>query len=321
MPPAAVGAGARRRRRRRRPDRRFLVLALLCAGLAGVAAVGALVTLWAAPGVTIAGQRAMLEPRPMQHEARTARPGRSAHEAWALAAAPIATRGSASRRAAIPILMYHVVSAAPPGAPEPQLWVSQRRFAREMVALERAGYHAITLATAVRAWRHGGPLPHRPIVISFDDGYRSDYTHARPVLRRLRWPGVLNLVLKNVGAGGVTAGEVRGLIASGWEIDSHTLTHPDLTRLPSGVLRRELVGSRAEIRRRFGQPADFFCYPSGRYDARVETAVRAAGYRAATTEDEGYAVAGQRFALKRIRVNGADTAATLLARLREEQPS
>jgi peptidoglycan/xylan/chitin deacetylase (PgdA/CDA1 family) len=215
--------------------------------------------------------------------------------------------------------MYHVMSAAPPGAPEPQLWVSQRRFAGEMVALQRAGYHAITLATAMRAWRHGGPLPHRPIVISFDDGYRSDYTHARPVLRRLGWPAVLNLVLQNVGPGGVTAREVRGLIASGWEIDSHTLTHPDLTRLPSVVLRRELVGSRAEIRRRFGQPADFFCYPSGRYDGRVEAAVRAAGYRAATTEREGYAVAGQGFALKRIRVNGADTAATLLTRLSEEQ--
>ena len=48
--------------------------------------------------------------------------------------------------------------------------------------------------------------------------------------------------------------------------------------------------------------------------------MRAAGYRAATTENEGYAVAGQGFALKRIRVNGADTATTLLARLREEQP-
>ena len=275
-----------------------------------------LVTL-AAVGVSACAEAT---PPPTRHAATTARPDRSAHEAWALAVPQIATRGTASRRAAIPILMYHVMSAAPPGAPLPQLWVSQRRFASEMVALRGAGYHAITLATAMLAWRHGGPLPHRPIVISFDDGYRSDYTHARPVLRRLGWPAVLNLVLQNVGPGGVTAREVRGLIASGWEIDSHTLTHPDLTTLPSGVLRHELVGSRAEIQRRFRQPADFFCYPSGRYDARVEAAVRAAGYRAATTEDEGYAMAAQGFALKRIRVNGADSAATLLTRLSEERP-
>jgi peptidoglycan/xylan/chitin deacetylase (PgdA/CDA1 family) len=189
-----------------------------------------------------------------------------------------------------------------------------------MAALRAAGYHAITLATAVRAWRHGGPLPPRPIVITFDDGYLSDYTHARPALRRLRWPGVLDLVLRNLGPGGLTAREVRGLIASGWEIDSHTLTHPDLTGLGAVALRHELVGSRAEIRHRFGQPADFFCYPSGRYNARVVAAVRAAGYRAATTVNEGYGVAGEEFALKRIRVNGTDTPATLLTRLREERP-
>jgi peptidoglycan/xylan/chitin deacetylase (PgdA/CDA1 family) len=150
-------------------------------------------------------------------------------------------------------------------------------------------------------------------VLSFDDGYHSDYTHARPVLMRLRWPGVLNLALQNVEPGGITAAEVRRLIAAGWEIDSHTLTHPDLTTLPATELRHELVGSRAEIRRRFGQPADFFCYPYGHYDARVVAAVRAAGYRAATTTDEGLAVGRDLYVLKRIRVNGSDTAASLLA--------
>jgi peptidoglycan/xylan/chitin deacetylase (PgdA/CDA1 family) len=157
-------------------------------------------------------------------------------------------------------------------------------------------------------------------VISFDDGYLSDFTHARPVLRRLGWPGVLNLVLDNLGPGGITAHQVRGLIASGWEIDSHTLTHPDLTSLPAIALRRELIQSRAEIWRRFGQPAHFFCYPVGRYDARVIAAVRAAGYRAATTEDEGFGVGNERYVLKRVRVNGSDTPASLLARLRAGRP-
>jgi peptidoglycan/xylan/chitin deacetylase (PgdA/CDA1 family) len=229
---------------------------------------------------------------------------------------PAAIRGPAARRAAIPILMYHVVSAAPPGVPFPELWVAPRTFRAEMAALHRAGYHAITLGAAVRAWRHGGPLPRRPLVISFDDGYRSDFTHAAPVLKRLGWPGVLNLALQNVEPGGVTAPEVRRLIAAGWEIDSHTLTHPDLTRLPARALRHELVGSRAEIQRRFGQPAAFFCYPYGRYDARVVAAVRAAGYRAATTEDEGPGVARDLYVLKRVRVSGSDTPAALLVRLR-----
>jgi peptidoglycan/xylan/chitin deacetylase (PgdA/CDA1 family) len=244
----------------------------------------------------------------------TASPARAT--AQAVTGPPAVTYGAAARRARIPILMYHVVSAAAPGTPYPQLWVSRGRFAAEMTALRRAGYHAIPLAAAVDAWRRGGPLPRRPVVVTFDDGYRSDYTHAAPVLRRLGWPGVLNLALHNVRPGDITEAEVRRLIDWGWEIDSHTLTHPDLTTLPPAALRHELVGSREEIQRRFGQPARFFCYPAGRYDAGVVAAVRAAGYQAATTEDDGLGSAGRRFTLPRIRVNGTDTAATLLARLR-----
>ena len=79
-----------------------------------------------------------------------------------------------------------------------------------MEALRRAGYHAITLRAAFAAWGHGGPLPRRPVVLSFDDGYLGDYTHARPVLRRLGWPGVLNLLLANVRPGNLTVRQVRG---------------------------------------------------------------------------------------------------------------
>jgi peptidoglycan/xylan/chitin deacetylase (PgdA/CDA1 family) len=234
--------------------------------------------------------------------------------------APAQVRGAAAERMPIPILMYHVIATPTPGTPYPGLWVPTRTFAAQMRALRRAGYHAITLGAAYAAWHRGAPLPRRPVVISFDDGYRGDYTHARPVLRRLGWPGVLNLLLANVRPGDITAPEVRRLIAAGWEIDSHTLTHPDLTTLDDARLRDELVGSRREIRRRFGQPADFFTYPAGRYDARVVAAVRAAGYRAALTEDEGYGVASERLTLKRMRVQYGETPAALLAALRSERP-
>jgi peptidoglycan/xylan/chitin deacetylase (PgdA/CDA1 family) len=240
-----------------------------------------------------------------------------AHRPRALPAPPADVRGAAARRMAIPILMYHVVSHAVAGTPNPQLWVGEDVFAAEMSALRRAGYHGITLHQAFQAWQDGGPLPRRPVVVSFDDGYLSQYTHARPVLRRLGWPGVLNLELRNVGPGGLTPHEIRGLLAAGWELDSHTLTHPDLTTVDATRLRTELVGSRAQLRRRFGpRTAEFFCYPAGRYDARVIAAVRAAGYRGATTVDEGLGVRTEAFTLKRVRVNASDTPATVLARVR-----
>ena len=240
-----------------------------------------------------------------------------AHRPRALPAAPADVRGAAARRMKVPILMYHVVSAAPPGTPNAELWVAQSTFGAEMRALRRAGYHAITLRQAFDAWQHGGPLPRRPVVVSFDDGYLSQYTHARPVLRKLGWPGVLNLEWRNLGKGGITEHEVRGLLADGWELDSHTLTHPDLTTVSDAQLRTELTASRRDIRRRFGAGhAEFFCYPAGRYDARVVAAVRAAGYRGATTVDEGLGERAEPFTLKRVRVNASDTAATLLSRLR-----
>jgi peptidoglycan/xylan/chitin deacetylase (PgdA/CDA1 family) len=229
---------------------------------------------------------------------------------------PGEVHGAAARRMPVPILMYHVISKAPAGTPNAELWVDRHVFADEMRALHTAKFQAITLAQAYDAWKHGGPLPKHPIVVSFDDGYLSHYTHAKPVLRALGWPGVLNLQLNVLGQGGLTTKQIKTMIAAGWEVDSHTLTHPDLTTLDDASLKRELVDSRRELRKRFGVPADFLAYPAGKYDARVEAATKAAGYRAATTVDEGVARGrDDPFALKRVRVNGSDTAATLLAKL------
>jgi peptidoglycan/xylan/chitin deacetylase (PgdA/CDA1 family) len=212
--------------------------------------------------------------------------------------------------------MYHVIGVPPPGASYPELWVSPEQFLAEMEWLRAHGYHAVTLDQVDAYWREGTPLPARPIVLTFDDGYRGDYAFAAPVLERLHWPGVLNLELRHLNVvWGLWKRQVRELVARGWEIDSHTITHPDLTTLSPAELRHEVAGSRAELRAMFGVPVDFFCYPAGRYDAAVIAAVRAAGYRGATTEREGLARRSERFTLARIRVNGSAGVAGLAAEL------
>jgi peptidoglycan/xylan/chitin deacetylase (PgdA/CDA1 family) len=218
----------------------------------------------------------------------------------------------------VPILMYHVIRRAQPGVEYPELWVSGRRFAAQMRALRAAGYHAVTLGQAWTHWRRGLVLPRRPVVVSFDDGFLSQWDSAAQTLRKLGWPGVLNLALSHLGIrGGLSRRQVRELIGAGWELDAHTLTHPDLTTVDAARLHREVAGSRRALRRMFDVPVPFFCYPSGRYDARVEAEVRAAGFRAATTTLPGLATpAGDPYALPRIRVNASDTPAALLARIR-----
>jgi peptidoglycan/xylan/chitin deacetylase (PgdA/CDA1 family) len=220
----------------------------------------------------------------------------------------------------VPILIYHELRAAPAPPRSPasaSLWVPEPRFAAQLDALAAAGYRGVTLSQAYAAW-HGGPaLPAHPVVVTFDDGYASQYTVARPELRKLGWPGVLDLEAARLQArGGLSPARVRVLLADGWELASHSLTHPDLTRVSALRLSREVSGSRSDLRRRFGVAVNFFCYPYGRANAATRAAVRRAGYLGATTTHAGVARPGEAFALPRIAVGPKDTPARLLRRLR-----
>jgi peptidoglycan/xylan/chitin deacetylase (PgdA/CDA1 family) len=222
--------------------------------------------------------------------------------------------GAAARRVRVAILMYHVIADAPPGAAYPGLWVPKRTFAEQMYVLREAGYRAVTMQRVLDAWTTGAELPAKPLVVSFDDGNRTQVEGAGPMLKALGWPGVLNLELNNLGAKGIKVSAVRALIDAGWEIGSHTVSHPDLTKVSDARLRAELEDSKAQIAERFGLDATIFCYPAGKYDARVEAAVRAAGYAAALAEGSGAASpTDDRYALPRIRVNASESAATLLS--------
>jgi hypothetical protein len=93
----------------------------------------------------------------------------------------------------VPILEYHVLGASPADAPYPDLYVTRPDFHREMAWLDGHGYEAVTLEQVEDAWYRGATLPPKPVVLSFDDGYRPQFTYALPELRRHGWAGVLNL--------------------------------------------------------------------------------------------------------------------------------
>jgi peptidoglycan/xylan/chitin deacetylase (PgdA/CDA1 family) len=223
--------------------------------------------------------------------------------------------GTPDRRA-VPVVMYHVIQRPYADSPYPALYVPRGEFAAQMSWLDRHGYEAVTLQRVYDAWHGDAILPRRPVVLSFDDGYRSQYTNALPILRSHGWAGVLNLDLSNLAPWwGVRPAMVEDLVAAGWEIDAHSLTHPDLTGLSGSVLRREVGGSREQIRRRFGVAANFFCYPAGRYDSEVVEAVGAAGFLGATTTEFGLAGREEPFTLDRVRIDGGDGARGLAAKL------
>jgi peptidoglycan/xylan/chitin deacetylase (PgdA/CDA1 family) len=218
----------------------------------------------------------------------------------------------------VPILMYHVINPPPSGAPFPGLYVPASEFAEQMRSLAGAGFHAVTLDELWAAWREGTPLPADPIVLTFDNGYSSQYTHALPVLRRLGWVGVENIQITGLppSQGGLSREQVRGLVAAGWELDTQGFSHADLVTLDPAALHYQVAVARSEVRRLYRVPVNWFCYPSGHYDAAVIAAVRAAGYRGSTTVVPGWARPDEDpFRLPRLRVLGGTTGPQLLGQI------
>jgi peptidoglycan/xylan/chitin deacetylase (PgdA/CDA1 family) len=289
----------RRRIRRLQEKRRRAALrrrnALFCAAIAS-AVVGAVVGSGAGGG-------------PVQNKAVAARPSRGG------LGPPHTDRPLVSWSRPVPILMYHVIANPPATAQFPELFVDPDTFSAQMEWLDRHGYAAVSLNQVYSAWFKGGKLPDKPVVLTFDDGYRGDYVYARPTLRRLGWPGDLDLLVGNLGSE-LTDQMVERLIDEGWEIDAHTISHLDLTSLNGSRLDREVGGSRRLLQRRFHQPVNFFCYPAGKFDAQTIQAVRNGGYLGATTELPGDASRSRMFELHRIRVDGSDGVSGLATKLR-----
>jgi peptidoglycan/xylan/chitin deacetylase (PgdA/CDA1 family) len=191
-------------------------------------------------------------------------------------------------------------------------------FAAQMRALARAGFHGVTQDAVRRAWLGHGALPPHPIVVTFDNGYRTQYTEAFPVLQRLGWPAVENLQLEGLppSQGGILPREVRRMLRAGWELDTQGMSHADLPVLDAASLRFQVDAARRAIVRLYGVSPHWFCYPSGRYDARVVAAIRADGFVGSTTVVPGWATpADDPFALPRLRVLGGTSPAALLAQI------
>lgn len=213
----------------------------------------------------------------------------------------------------VPILEYHVLGAAPADEPYPDLYVSRPDFHTQMNWLDEYGYEAVTLEQVEAAWYHGATLPSKPVVISFDDGYRPQFTYALPELRRHGWAGVLNLKAEG---SDLYPSNVEAMLAAGWELAAHTIHHLDLTELDAAQLEEEVAGSRRILRREYGVHVKNFCYPAGRFDSTVIAAVEAAGYVGATTEISGYADRNHPYELDRFEILGSQGVAGLAADLR-----
>ncbi|HEY3764675.1 MAG TPA: polysaccharide deacetylase family protein [Gaiellales bacterium] len=221
------------------------------------------------------------------------------------------------------MLAYHAISSAWASP----LAISPDALDHQAAHLRRRGYQGLTFGEAERR-RAQGTLPARTVVFSFDDGYASTL-RAAEVLARHGYPGTVFVVGRFAESGEplrwqgiehelddggaeldpLSWEQLARLAAQGWEVGSHTVSHPLLTALSDADLESELTESRRLVADRMGG-CDTIAYPYGQADARVTAAAAAAGYTAACTLT-GAHLADEPYRRPRVNMTGADTGGRL----------
>ncbi len=193
------------------------------------------------------------------------------------------------------VLCYHAVSEDWPA----DLSITPANLESQLRLLAARGYRGVTFTEPVLSAPAG-----KMVAVTFDDAYRSTLELGEPILTRLGWPATVFVPTDFAGtdrpmswpgidnwAEGPFArelvplswDELSGLAERGWEIGSHTCSHPHLTALDDAALDRELRQSKSACEEHLGRPCESIAYPYGDHDVRVAEAARRAGYRAAGT--------------------------------------
>ncbi len=204
----------------------------------------------------------------------------------------------------VPILLYHrLISKSDADAgrvpDDEMIWVCyDAAFADQMRYLHDAGYTTLDFDDYL-ATRHGAaPLPAKPVIITFDDGYLSHYTLAYPSLKRHGHKATLFVapepdeytrrIAEGVD-GFLNDDQMRELVANNVAVQSHTLTHCILNELDDERARYELTESKRRLAEITGRPIDHIAIPRAGYSRRIKRLVRETGYRTACCNNKGSA--------------------------------
>lgn len=212
----------------------------------------------------------------------------------------------------VPILMYHHIAVSPVNS---IYYVAPDKFEDEIKLLHNWEYTPITTTMLVDAIKNGTSLPPRPIILTFDDANEDNYANAFPIMKKYGMTGMLYLPFDYIGGNGyLTVDQIKEMAAAGWEVGSHSLTHPNLKVVDSARLRAEIVDSRKKLQALLKVPILTFAYPFGEVGSASIDYVKFAGYIAAMgatgfTADQG---SGNLYVLQRSEIKGSEDAKTFI---------
>ncbi len=209
----------------------------------------------------------------------------------------------------VPILTYHYISVNPDPVHDPLrtgLSVEPQVFAAQLDWLIKRGYTTVTLDDIYFAADYGWTLPAKPVVLTFDDGYRDFYTEAWPLLQARQMKATIYLISDVLGQPNyLTPAMVVELSRSPLiTVGAHTRTHPSLPTLSPQRSREEIVGGKQRIEQLIGRRVAHFCYPYGHFNDAVVAQVRDAGFVTATTTNGGRLHGQARWTWTRLSVRG-----------------
>jgi peptidoglycan/xylan/chitin deacetylase (PgdA/CDA1 family) len=220
--------------------------------------------------------------------------------------------------------MYHYVSEIPPGADRLRrdLTVTPEAFRAQLQYLADAGYHPVTLTDLYLYLTQGYPLPEKPVVLTFDDGYRDAYEVVFPLLLEYGFPGtffVLATPMHQESVDYITWAQAKEMSDAGMAIEGHGRDHVDLRGRSNDYLVYQILGIQEAIHYHTGRLPRFFAYPSGQYDANVIAVLKSAGYWGAVTTDWGKEhTLEDMFEMERVRVRGSDTLGSFIEKLEDD---
>jgi peptidoglycan/xylan/chitin deacetylase (PgdA/CDA1 family) len=223
-----------------------------------------------------------------------------------------------ARTVHVPILMYHYLSIPPANADiyRQDLSVTPELFAAHLDAMQQAGYTTISLYTLLDHLTHGSPLPEKPVVLTFDDGYRDQYTNAFPLLRERGLTATFFIVtdfLHDQRPEYITWDMVREMYAGGMSIEAHGRNHVSLANKDRDYLIWQALGSYESIEVEIGVRPRFISYPAGDYDQNTVDVFHSANYWAGFTTKQGATHrSDDLFQMERIRVRGTTSPEELL---------
>ncbi len=189
--------------------------------------------------------------------------------------------------AGVPVLMYHSIGEEANN----DAVISKARFLEQMKYLHDHDYHPVTLDELHDYLVKNKELPLRPVVITFDDGYRDTYDVAFPVLKQYGFSSVLFFPMGKDG-GRLSWAELREMKAAGMEIASHSYNHRSIGGLSRAEQAEEIQASKRALDQNLNQDTHWFCYPNGSYGPETLELLKANGFTTAVTTEPGWVKPG-----------------------------